>query len=129
MLCHRVDKNTLDYFEISDYSRIKLERISVNELKWWFSFVVLLLPCSIQLACLVILADMPNLTNYLKIVRMHYNQYKYVYYHVNPFFIMKIDVGWHSHSSLSVLCSKTSPLTRMSYLSIDFKRFGDWYYA
>ena len=26
VLCHTVDKNTLNYFQISDYSRIKLEK-------------------------------------------------------------------------------------------------------
>lgn len=93
-----------------------------------FCFVVLFLYCSIQFVCLVLLADMLNLTNYFEIVKIHHSQCKYVHNNVSPLFIVKIYVRWHHHS-LSIVYSKTSSLTRVSYLCIDFTCLGDLYYA
>lgn len=61
-------------------------------------------------------------------VRMYHSQYKCTHYHVHLLFIVEIYVRWHRHSSLGIVCSKTSQLTGVPYLHVDFKWFGDLYW-
>ena len=114
-------------FEISDCSSIKLEKFQL--ISRLFGFIVLFLLCSIQLVCpgffgWMLLANMPILTNF-EIVKMHYILYQHVHCNGSPLFAVRIDVGWHTHCSLSAVCSKTSALTR----NVFPKCCGDLYCA